>query len=489
MKKKINIQKRKKELLKNIPKQFQKPIEDAIKYANNTHGDEERFDGQLMIEHLLNIALLTTEVGLDINSTIASLLHQIPLYEKQMEEIEKTFGSNVVDILQRMTEIKNATNTDETDPEIITKYILNSSDDLRPVIIKVLDTLCDMKDIENIPEDIQKSSLKKALYIYAILAEYLNLYKIKKEIEENAFKEYKPIEYESITKKMLKSNIDDKSLGKYKQLLINGLKNLDIEKEIEGRIKCKYSIYNKLKKYEKEWKNPNIARLRDIIGFRILTDTKENCFRILEKIMDLGEAEYTDYEDYISNPKPNGYKAIQFPVKFKTISDLNIELQILTHDMYYHNTYGPASHIAYKASQSRFAKPTNEYGWVEKIHKGIQKSKKEREKKINIPIKCKIYEDEVFAFTPKGKILNLNKGDTALDFAFKLHTEIGNSAVGAIINGKASKLSTPLKTGDIVEIKRDKSKKCQKIEALKMVNSDTNKFRIRNQLSKYKRKG
>lgn len=489
MGKKTNIQKTKKKLLEEIPEQFKKPVENAIAYANNIHGDEKRFGGEPMKEHLLNIALLTTRVGIDVNSTIAALLHQIPLYEQQTNQIEKLFGTDVINILERMIEIKNATDTEETDEEIIVKYILSSSDDLRPVIIKILDTLCDMREVENIPEDMKKNSLKKALNIYAVLAEYLDLFEIKKEIEENAFKEYKPIEYESITKKMQESEVNKTTLLEYQKLLEEILNNLDFEKKIEGRIKCKYSIYNKLKKYEKEWKSPNIRRLKDLIAFRILADEEEQCFLILEKLIDQGEADSSDFDDYISNPKPNGYRAIQFPVRFKKITDLDIELQILTHEMFYHNTYGPASHIAYKASQSRYAKPTNEYGWVEEIHKEMKKSKKERKKKINIPIKCKIYQDEVFAFTPKGKILDLNKGDTTLDFAFKLHTEIGNSAAGAIINGKASKLSTPLKTGDLVEIKKDKDKKCQKIEALKMVNSDTSKFRIRNQLSKYRRKG
>ena len=134
-------------------------------------------------------------------------------------------------------------------------------------------------------------------------------------------------------------------------------------------------------------------------------------------------------------------------------------------------------------------KPTNEYSWIEDIHKQMKKSKNERREKISVPIQCDIYKDEVFAFTPKGMILDLNKGDTVLDFAFKLHTEIGNSATGALVNGKASKISSPLETGDVVEIRTDKNKKYQKIDALKSVNSDTSKFRIRNQLSKYKRKG
>jgi GTP diphosphokinase / guanosine-3',5'-bis(diphosphate) 3'-diphosphatase len=484
-----NTQKKTKELLKEVPENFTKLVTLAIEYADTNHKDEKRYGGELMLEHLLNTALLSTQVGVDTNSTIACILHEIPLEQKEKEYILKNFNKDVLSILERIKTIKKATDSTDTPDEIVVKYILNSSHDLRPVIIKVLDTLCDMKSIENVPKEMKKESLKKALNIYAVLAEYLDLNEIKKEIEENAFREYMPIEYKSITKKMQEAGIDSKTLGKYQKLLEKTLNSLHFEKKVEGRIKCKYSIYNKLKKYEKEWINPNIKRVDDLVAFRILANSEEDCFLILEKIMDNAQPNYDLFDDYISNPKPNGYKAIQFPVKFKSVSELSIELQIMTKDMFYYNTYGPASHIAYKASQSRYAKPTNEYSWIEDIHKQLQKSKKGRGKKINIPIKCDIYKDEVFAFTPKGMILDLDKGDTVLDFAFKLHTEIGNSAVGALVNGKATKLSSPLKTGDIVEIKKDKNKKYQKLDALKSVNSDTNKFRIRNQLSKYKRKG
>ncbi len=482
------IQKKIKEVVKSTPKDFKEEVERAFEYASNYHKDKKRFGGELVLEHLLNIALLTTEVELDTNSTIASLLHEIPEEEKNLKEIEHLFGSDVVRILVRLKEIKKATESQETPEEVIIKYILNSSEDLRPVIIKILDTLCDIRSVENIPQEMKKDTLRKALNIYSPLAEYLGLDEIKKDIEENAFSEYLPIEYASISKKMQEAGVCERTLEKYRTYLEKTLKDLKFEKKIKGRIKSKYSIYNKLKKYEKEWINPNISRVDDLIAFRILTNKEDECFFVLEKLIDHGEPDYDLFDDYISNPKPNGYRAIQFPIKFPSVSDLKIEIQIMTKDMYYYNTYGPASHIAYKASKSRYAKPTNKYDWVEEIHKHFKKSKRERENKISCPIKCSIYKDEIFPFTPKGMILDLNNGDTALDFAFKLHTEIGNSATGVLINGKAAKLSTKLKTGDVVEIKIDKNKKYQKIEALRDANSETTKFRIRNQLSKYKRK-
>lgn len=464
--------------------QFSEILKRAIEHAESSSEKIFRYNGDPLIIHLLNVALLTIECDLDINSTIASMLHEIPLNTKTIKYIKENFGDDVIYILERIEDIKECTKTDETPEDIIVKYILNSSKDLRPVIIKILDTQEDMRTIEKVPEQERKVALHKALNIYSKLAEYLHLEKTKKEIEENAFKEYLPMEYESISKKMKEANINNELLEKYKDLLSRITKELPFRKRIEGRVKGKYSIYNKLKKYEKEWINPNINRVDDLIAFRIITDTEDSCFLILEKLMDNGEMDYDLFDDYISNPKPNGYQAIQFPVKFPAISNIEIEVQIMTEDMYYFNTYGPASHIAYKASKSRYAKPTNNYDWVEDIQKQMEQNKKNRNNKINMPIKCKIFEDEVFAFTPKGKILDLNEGDTILDFAFKLHTQIGNSAVSAEVNGKAAKLSYILKTGDIVDIRTDKSKKNQKEDSLTYVNSISSKFKIRKGLSK-----
>ena len=485
MKKTEQIQK---EIIKEIPENFREKLISAIDYAQEFHKDQKRYDGKPLIQHLLNIACSTTKLELDTNSTIASILHEISLNQEENKYIIQNFGKEVLDILKKINDIKRSTQSNETPGGIIIKYILNSSKDLRPVIIKILDTLEDIKTIKDVPEQERKDSLLKALNIYSILAEYLNLNTIKKEIEEHAFKQYLPVEYNSISKIMDNSNINEKQLKKYESVIWEEIKNLPFKKEIKGRIKCKYSIYNKLKKYEKEWINPNINRIDDLIAFRITTQKEEDCFFILEKLMDKGEMNYDRFDDYISNPKPNGYKAIQFPIKFSEISDLEIELQIVTEDMYYYNKYGPASHVAYKASKSRYAKPSNQYDWIEEIQKQIVKCKKERLKKTDVPILCNIFEDEVFVFTPKGKIIDMNKGDTVLDYAFKVHTEIANRAISANINGKISKLSTVLKTGDVVEVITDRNKKCQKIESLKYTNSMSTKFKIRNQLSKLKRK-
>lgn len=454
-----------------VPDVFVEDLRKAISFAEATYKDKHRYKEELMIDHVLKISISLLQEGLDLNTAFASLFHEMHLDEKTKKEISELFSQDVVDILDGITKIKKGTNSTDSNPLIIIKYILNTSKDLRAVYLKTYDTLHDILTFEEIPEEEKKSKLYKALNVYAVLAEYLHLEGLKAELEQMAFKHYLPLEYQSITNKMKALQICPKMLNRYMGIVKECTKESKVKPEIQSRIKNKYSIYNKLKKYEKEWIDPNIRRLDDLIAFRILASDEDSCYLIIEKLMDRGEINEERFDDYISNPKPNGYKAVQFPIKFPEISDMYIEIQILTEQMYQENTFGKASHIAYKASKSRFAKPSNKYDWVKDIQDEIAKSRKATKEQKSYPIKCHIFEDEVFPFTPKGKIIPLDKGDTVLDFAFKLHTDIGNSTESAKINGKPAKLGQEVSTGDIVEIRVDKNKTYQKDATLKYANS------------------
>ncbi|MGI6484474.1 MAG: HD domain-containing protein [Candidatus Dojkabacteria bacterium] len=465
-----------------VPKSFTGDLKKAIAYAEEKYKNSYRYNNEPMINHTLRIAISLLEEGLDLNTTFATLFHEMTLDEKTRKEITKEFGVDVLNILDGITKIRRGTNSEDTNPEIIIKYILNSSKDLRPVYLKIYDTLHDVLSFDEIPENEKKSKLYKAINIYAKLAEYLHLEKLRAQLEEISFKYYLPLEYQSITNKMGILGISPELQKRYEEVIKECIKESKVKPEIQGRIKNKYSIYKKLKKYEKEWIDPNIRRLDDLIAFRIMASNEDSCYLVIEKLMDKGEINEERYDDYISNPKPNGYRAVQFPIRFPEISDMFVEIQILTEEMYYENTFGKASHIAYKASKSRFAKPTNKYDWVKDIQDEITQSRKETRTTKSYPIKCNIFEDEVFPFTPKGKIIPLNKGDTVLDFAFKLHTDIGNSMESAKVNGKPAKLGQELETGDVVEIRVDKNKTHQKDATLEYANSPTTKNKIRKNL-------
>lgn len=453
-------EKLKREILNSSPKAFSLEIAKAIEYI-------QPLEQNLQL-HLLSTALIVAQAGFDATCIIAALLHDSNPYEDMKEE--------VMELVKGVRQIEATTKNEDTKDEVITKYILNNAKDLRSVIIKLASVLDKVRNIEDIRTENKKKYLKQATTIYSDIAEYLELGDIKKEIDERVFRELQPIEYQAIENKYKENNIDEKLLNKYLTFLNEKTKGIDVE--ISGRIKSKYSVYNKLKKYEKEWKSPNIKSLFDLIACRCICDDIDTCYKILEKFMDTGELDTEHFHDYISTPKQNGYEAIHSIIEFKNIAPLEIEVQILTHDMHYTNTYGKASHIAYKASKSRYANPTDKYHWIEEVHNAIQKNIQHREKQINTPVDINLFQEDIFVFTPKGEIIPLSKGDTALDFAYRIHSQVGNSAVAVKINTKAAKLGQILQTGDMVEIKTQKDKKHHDIKMLQNANSQSTKNRI-----------
>jgi GTP pyrophosphokinase len=377
------------------------------------------------------------------------------------------------------TEIDRVIKKTDASYTISTRYILNFVKDLRPVIIQIFNALSNSQILSSIKDnEDRKEHIKRNLNIHSNLAEYLGFDKIKTEIAEESFRITQTEDFEYIEKLYKKEKINKEKLEKYEEYINELLKDLKQKFQIEGRIKSKYSTFNKLKKYIKEgYKNP-IHRIPDLIGFRIITQKKKFCFDILDAILDKGEIVLEKFDDYISHPKPNGYKAIQGPVIFPEIDDMMVEIQILTEDMHEYNTSGSASHIAYKESKTRFARPSNKYEWIKKVHEAIKRNQERSRKEFSIPIEVEIFPEEIYALTPKGRIIDLSKGDTVTDFAYRIHTDIGNSMIGAKVNNQSVSFDQKLKTGDVVEIMVQKGKKYPKPNLLRCANSDCTKAKI-----------
>jgi len=473
----------KQQILQLSPKAYLNDINKAILTAEKFHKDQMRFSGEPYVNHSFRIAITLGEMGMDATTMIAGLLHNCitnsPLREKEIsQEIETEFGQEVLTLINNYNDISKATASTDTEYEIMTKFILNNANDLRSVLIKLADTLDNVRTIEYMPKERLSTKLQKIIYIYAPLAEYLNLDMIKKELEEKALEIYKPEEYRMIKSKMEENHYTFQMKEKYLEYLKDILKNISAQASVYGRVKSIYSVYNKQKKQLKETGKVDISNIKDLIAFRVITDREETCFDILEKIMDKGDIITQEFDDYITHPKPNGYKALQGPIVLDEVSPSIIEIQILTHDMYYFNTYGPASHIAYKESKSRYANPSDKYSWVEQVHKEINKHISLREQYLSIPINVNIFPNNVFAFTPKGKIIQLDLGDSVIDFAFKVHTDVGYAMVSAKVNGKAEKLDYQVKTGDQIEIITQIGKKSVKQEWAMYANSPSTKSKI-----------
>ncbi|KKP54730.1 MAG: GTP diphosphokinase [candidate division WS6 bacterium GW2011_GWD1_35_594] len=479
----MNTEQLKKNLIESSPKSFISLISKAIDLAERYHSNQNRLSGEPYVNHPLRTAITLAQMGLETNTIIAGLLHNsitnAPWLKEQIEkDISENFDTDILSLINSCNNINKATASSDTEYEIITKFILNSSKDLRPVLIKLADTLDNVRTIEYMPAERLGSKIQKVFNIYGPLAEYLNLDQIKKELEERALQIYRPEEYTQIKEKLELNNFTEEVKYKYVEYLKGILTDISPAPTVYGRVKSIHSIYNKQKKQLKEGGRIEISNLRDLLAFRVITDSTDNCFKVLEKIMDSGEILTEEFDDYITHPKPNGYKALQGPVVLPSVTNNIIELQIITHDMYYYNTYGPASHIAYKESKSRYAKPTDKYNWVEQVHNEIDSHIARREQEQSIPIRVDIFPSNIYAFTPKGKIIQLDINDTVVDFAFRVHTDIGNSMVSAKVNSKAVKLDYKVQTGDIVEIKTQMGKTSVKQDWLIHANSTTTQAKI-----------
>lgn len=478
------------QLLEYSPKRFNDLILEGISFAQKYHEGQSRLSGEHFVNHSIRTALTLARMGLGTNTILSALFHNVlSKNEQQRDNIEKEmsskFGEEVLTIVKQCEGISKATGSQDTEFEIINKYILNSARDLRAVLIKLADTLDNVRHIEFMPSERIGSKIQKVFNIYGPLAEYLNLDILKKELEERALQIYRPGEYNTIKHMLESKDFTVDARDRYIAYLENLTSTISGQQIVHGRLKSIYSIYNKQKKNLKEGSSINISNIRDLLAFRIITESEDDCFKALELIMDNGEILTEEFDDYITHPKPNGYKALQGPIILPKVSNNIIELQIMSQDMYYHNTYGPASHIAYKESKSRFAKPTDKYSWVEQIHKEIQNNISLREQQVNTPICVEIFAENVYVFTPKGKILQLDKGDTVVDFAYLVHTDIGNSMVSAKVNGNAVKHNYQVKTGDTVEIKTQSGKTSVNPDWVLYANSPSTQAKIQKTWKKH----
>jgi GTP pyrophosphokinase len=467
----------KENLLSACPAKFKDQLQTAISIAQKEFGSKKRPEGDLYINHSLDTALRLQKNNFDTATTIAALLHHLD--EKQLEKVKKKISTEVLEIIETYSRVDQVVKNTDAPFTIATRYILNSANDLRPVIIQIFNAQSNSHILNSIESNEErKEMIKRNLNIYANLAEYLGFDRIKTDITEETFRIIQKQDYEYITKLYKKTNTNKKKLKKYEKYIKDLLGETLKEVKIESRIKSKYSTFKKLKKYVKEGYKDPIYQITDLIGFRIITQKQQTCFDVLDAIWDKGDVVLEKFDDYISRPKPNGYKAMHGPVIFPDIDDMMIEIQILTQKMHENNTYGSASHIAYKESKTRFAKSSDKYKWVKEVHEAITNNQKHSDTKFSIPITVEIFPDEVYAITPKGRIIDLKKGDTVTDFAYTIHTDIGNSMIGAKVNNQSVSFDYELKTGDIVEITTQKGKKHPKSNLLQCANSPSTKAKI-----------
>ncbi len=417
-------------------------LEKAYHFASKGHDKQKRASGEPYITHPLQVALYLSDLNMDIETIIAAILHDlIEDTDITYKDIKKEFGievANIVDGVTKLDKIQYNTN-EEAKAEAIRKMVIAMAKDIRVLILKLADRLHNIQTIKYLADHKQERIASETLYVYAPLAHRLGLQNIKHTLEDVSFgllHKNQNLEIESLIDKSAPDR--EKNINKSLKIIENLLSDNSLSAEVVGRPKHNYSIYKKIIN-----NGLTFNEINDLVGLRILTDDVKNCYTILGLIHANFQPVLGRFKDFISMPKFNLYQSLHTTVLTET--GQKMEIQIRTHDMHYRAEYGVAAHWKYKE------KPQNDLQkWASDLS-DLTEEYPDPNEFLN-HMKLDLYEDEVFCLTPKGDVITLPQGSTPVDFAFSVHTQVGEKLIGAKINGKLVNLSTTLSTGDTIEV-------------------------------------
>ena len=424
---------------KNIDKQS---LIKAFEIANKGHKNQKRYSGEAYITHPLSVAIYLSDLSMDIETITSAILHDlIEDTEITYDDLKKEFGSTVADIVDGVTKLDkiNYNSKEEAKADGIRKMVVAMSKDIRVLILKLADRLHNIQTIDYLDDWKKERIAEETLYVYAPLAHRLGLQNIKHVLEDISFEILFNKQNEEINNLIKKSNPDrEKNINYAIDVIKNLLSDNSISADVSGRPKHNYSIYKKIIN-----NGLSFNEINDLVGIRILTDDVKNCYTILGLIHANFQPVLGRFKDFISMPKFNLYQSLHTTVLTK--DGQRMEIQIRTHDMHYRAEYGVAAHWKYKES------PINDLQqWTEDLN-SISDEYPEPNEFLS-HMKLDLYDEEVFCLTPNGDVITLPNGATPVDFAFAVHTQVGEKLIGAKINNKLVSLGTSLKTGDTVEI-------------------------------------
>ena len=451
-------------------------IRKAYKYAEEKHRGQLRESGEDYIYHPLSTAMILTTVSADCDTICAGLLHDvIEDCDVTKQEIEEEFNADIAKLVDGVSKISKMHFSTENEAlvEYYKKIIVGMSEDVRVIIIKLADRLHNMRTLWALPKEKQKQKAKEVLEILAPIAHHLGIHKIKSELEDLSLRYLKPDVFYDIAEKLNTTKLErDNSVAEMINEVSDLLKEHNIKFEIKGRSKSIYSIYKKMEKGKK------FSELYDLLALRILVDTEQECYTSLGLIHSKFKPMPRRFKDYIAMPKVNGYQSLHTTI-FGTDGQI-FEIQIRTHKMDEVAENGVAAHWAYKEKKNLSEKTQNSTEAKLQFFKSIMEldvDKMSSEDFVN-SVKDEILNDNIYVFTPKGDIFELPQGSTPIDFAYKIHTAVGDTMVGAIVNNIIVSLDNELKNNDIVKINTNKSASPSK-EWLNMAKCSTTKSKIR----------
>ena len=454
-------------------------IESAIRYAEEKHKDQKRKDGSPYIIHPLAVAEVVLEMGLDLDAVLGALLHDcIEDTDASFDDIAKKFGRTAAELVEGVTKLTRAdfSSTEEAQMENLRKMFMAMSKDIRVVLIKIADRLHNMRTMQYQTPEKQLKKCRETMDIYAPLAHRLGMQKIKWELEDLSLRYLDPTGYDQIMSHLLAHKEQDEAFMRTIQNKINDrLLDMGIHNKTYGRIKHVYSIYRKMNTQDK-----TMDELYDIYAFRVIVDTIPDCYNVLGHVHDLFNLVPGRFKDYISTPKPNMYQSLHTTVIGS--QGIPFEVQIRTWSMHETAEYGIAAHWKYKDGSGDGQE--KDFEWVRRLLESQQDTDAED---YLSSMKIDMFDDEVFAFTPKGKIVGLPAGSTPIDFAYAIHSGVGNSMIGAKVNNRISGIDYALQNGDIVEIITSKSAKGPSRDWLNICKSNQARTKIKQWFKKEKR--
>ena len=425
----------------------------AYVFTVQMHGTQKRASGDPYFSHPVEVAGLMTDLKMDEDTIITALLHDtVEDTLTSIEDVEKRFGPEVARLVDGVTKLSKieAQTEDERAAENLRKFLLAISDDIRVLLVKLADRLHNMRTLHFIKSPEKRRRIaKETMDIYAPLAERIGLYEYMREMQLLAFEQLEPEAYQTITGRLKQIREKaDVEIDQINQTIAWEMEQAGLEIKISGREKHPYSIWKKMQE-----RHVAFEQLTDINAFRVITETTEDCYRALGVLHRRWQMVPGRFKDFISTPKRNGYKSIHTTIMFA--KNMRVEVQIRSAEMHRNSEHGFAAHWAYKQDD----KPDGQAGWLRDLIEILETSQDAEDILENT--RMAMYQDRIFAFTPKGALHQLPKGSTVVDFAYAVHTDLGDKTVGGKVNGRHVPLRTQLRNGDMVEILKSKAQEPQ----------------------------
>ncbi|WP_101912691.1 RelA/SpoT family protein [Megasphaera vaginalis (ex Bordigoni et al. 2020)] len=457
-------------------------VKKAYELAESAHQEQHRVSGEPYILHPLAVAQILADMKIDTTTITAAILHDVVEdTECTLDDLTRLFSKEVSFLVDGVTKLSRIDYRTKEDQQInsMRKMFLAMAKDVRVVVIKLADRLHNMRTLKYMRSDKQKRIAQETLEIFAPLAHRLGIFNIKWELEDLSFRYLEPDKYYDLVDQMKqKRHVREEIVNEAIEVLRKSLGESQIRFEINGRPKHFYSIYKKMKK-----DNRDLSQVYDLYAIRVIVDTVQDCYGVLGIVHSLWKPLPYRFKDYIAMPKPNNYQSLHTTVI--GTRGQPVEIQIRTWDMHHIAEYGVAAHWRYKEGNANGGK--NEFdekmGWLRNL---LEWQDTSNPQEFVNALKLDAFSDEVFVFTPRGDVIDLPQGAIPIDFAYRIHTDVGHRCVGAKINGKIVPLDYALKNGDIVEIVTSKMGK-PSLDWLKIVGSSESRSKIRSWFKKENR--